>query len=1097
MIIVLECIIALNLSSFGPQQGFEMKKSILLVFVLLSLMAAQKSHASHIAGAELYYSCSGNNLYRITLKMYRDCLNANPGAVFDDPLILYIFRGDGTVYQTYDLNAPVNTPEIVPENWNSCVATPYDICVEVGTYNLNVQLPPLASGYNIAWTRCCRNNVISNFAAPQCEGLTFLAHVPGSALASCNSMPVFNNSPSIFLCANQPYYFDYSATDPDGDSLVYSLALPFTGTNFQGLGTGAQSLGGCTSNLPPSLSNTLPTNYMGPPPYQGVTYAPGYGPQNPFGPGGYANINPATGFLEAFPATNGIYVVAVSVKEYRNGALLSENKRDFQFHVIACIPQGPPPVLTHDLTGLNTINDTIIVNAGQSFCYTFDITDPVSPSVIAVTPLSVSFGGNGGFPPPYATITVSGPNPPVTGTVCWEPSCNYAGNLVPMIFSARDINDCPNYNIVFDTVWVRILPPISAPPVVAASVGSLPSNGDTLVLDVQQNFCFDFYVVDTLGGGSLIGQALLQDTSGNMLGQVQTVTTNIVGDTLFGTVCWETFCNFDRIYMFVIKGTDDARCPPNNVNRDTIYLRVTAPYNPAPLLTSDIFQNPTNGDTILANVNDNFCFDFIVRDTSNGIGENVSFSVLIFDQFGGLILNNPVTYSVFGNTDSIAGQICWTPRCPSVDQLITIVVQADQENACQQHNFDFDTIYVRVDEPIKPKPLISHDLGPNFPGNTEIEVGDDAQFCFDFQLLDTVVPTLVTYTLEVLYSNGQPFTGPAPVLTYTTQVDSLLQGTVCWTVPCELSNQQFMIVMTGRDTFDCRVSNTVHDTVLVRHTENPPSALTFCNASVGDDDAAIALTWQATVETDVVGFVIYRRRDDEASFVVLDSLFNLTATSYADASVQPDDHGYCYRMTVLDRCGTESLISDEICTVLLNANPVDYSSDLNWTPFVGWGVGPVGYEIWRSSPTVDGYPSTFLQSVSVNTLNFLDTEVNKARLCYRIHAISDGNGCADYSQSNEVCVNFPPTLFVPSAFTPNGDGLNDYFSSFGEFVETFNMDVFDRWGKLLFHSEEVTQGWDGMVNKQGAPEGVYVYKIRVVGYDGEVLEREGSVTLIR
>lgn len=1075
-----------------------MRNRLLLTLALLLIVAANPAKATHIAGAELVYSCSGNNLYHITLTMYRDCLNANPQAGYDDPLILYIFRGDGVVYNIYDLPAPINTPQVMPENWDACVGVPYNLCLQEGTYNLNVQLPPFPSGYNIGWTRCCRNNVISNLQAPDCEGITFLAKVPGSAIANCNSMPVFNNSPSLFLCANETYYFDYSATDVDGDSLVYSLSHPYAATNFQGLGTGANGAGGCGSPLWPSLSMSNPYNPMGPPPYDFVVFSPGHSAQNPFGPGGFANINPATGYLEAFPANTGIYVMAVSVKEYRNGFLLSENKRDFQFNVIACQPQGPPPVLSHDLSGLNTNGDTIIVAAGESFCYTFDVTDALLPSLIAVTPLSVSFGGNGGFPPPYATITVSGPNPPVTGTICWSPSCDYAGNLVPMIISARDVNDCPNYNIVFDTVWVRIIPPVSAPPVVAIDPGSLPTNGDTIVLDVQENFCFTFYVIDTLGDADLLGQCLLQDTLGNMLGQVHSVSTTVIGDTLFGTVCWETFCNYGRTYMFVVNGIDDSRCPPNNVSRDTIYLRVPSPYNPAPLLNSDIFQNPTNGDTILANVNESFCFQFSVLDTSGGVGELVTFDVTVLDQSGGQILNNPVTYSVFGTPDSISGEICWTPRCENVDQLITIIVRGDQENACDLHNYDRDTIYVRVDEPFKPVPLISHDLGPNFPGNEVIEVADDESFCYDFTLVDTVTPTHVVYTVEVLYANGAPFAGNPPVLTFTTQLDSLLQGTICWTVPCELADQEFMIVMSGRDTFDCRLSNTVHDTVVVQHTENPPSVLRFCNATVDTEDASITLSWDAQVESDVVGFVIYRRRDDEASFVVHDSLFTLTATSYVDAqAVDADAHSYCYRMTVIDRCGTQSPISEEMCTILLEANPVEYTADLDWTPFIGWGSGPVSYDIWRSAPISNGFPAALLASTDPNTLTYLDQGVNKARLCYRIIAISDGTGCASASQSNEACVNFPPTLFVPTAFTPNGDGLNDYFSSFGEFVESFQLDIYDRWGKLLFRSTDVTIGWNGNVEDLAVPEGVYVYKIEVTGYDGQVLRKEGSVTLIR
>lgn len=1051
--------------------------------------------ASHIAGGELTYQCLGGNQYRVTLKFYRDCLNANPGAGFDDPITLYIFRSDGSVYQTVEILRPNNTPQLIPENWNACVGTPQNFCVEVGSYVTTVTLPPTVGGYDIGWTRCCRNNVITNLSAPECEGMTFLAHVPGSNEATCNSMPTFNNSPSLFLCAGQQYSFDYRATDPDGDSLVYLLTPAFSSLNINGFGTGTGgNQGGCGNILPPTLSAT---NTMGPPPYLPVLYTTGHSPQNPFGPGSYATINPSTGFLEAFPANVGIYVMVVTVREYRNGILLSENKRDFQFHVIACLPQGPPPVLAHNLSGVNSVGDTIIAMAGQPFCYEFTVNDPQSPSNIEVTPLSVSFGGNGGFPPPYATIVTNGSTPPVTGQICWQPNCAYNGEVVPMIISARDSNDCPNYNIVFDTVWVRVIPPVPAPPTITVNTGTLPMIGDTIVLGVQENFCFDFIIGDTLGGGNLLAQCFLKDTLGNMLGQVHTVTTSQVGDSVYAQVCWETFCNFGRVYMFVMQGTDEYQCPPDNVVRDTIYLRVPYPYNPPPVTTTDVTMNPLVGDTIQANVNEEFCFNLTVIDTAFAAGQGVNFAMQIYDENWLPISNNPYSYTLTGTTDSISGEICWTPRCPNVDHLVYLVVAGDQENACQQHNYSLDTVYVRVSEPFKPKPLISHDLGPNFPGNQQIDVQDDGQFCFTFELRDTVTPAFLSYSIEVFYANGAPFTGTLPTLTFTTNTTDLLQGTICWTVPCDLANQVFEIKMTGRDTLDCRLSNQVFDSVLVSHIENIPSSLTFCNASVGDDDASIVIRFNdPVVESDLRTYLVYRKRDDESAFSLIDSITNLADSTYTDSqALEVDAHSYCYQLAAADRCGNVSPVTAEICTMVLEAQPLDYTSALAWTPFSGWNA--VSYDIWRNSPIDGGFPPTFLVSLPTSTLSHMDNDASNARLCYRVRAISDGSGCADFSQSNEVCVSFPPTLFVPTAFTPNNDGLNDFFSSFGQFAESFSLDIWDRWGKLIFHTNDVTTGWDGTSGSGLAPEGVYVFRARVVGYDGQVMEREGSVTLIR
>ncbi|MEZ4847250.1 MAG: hypothetical protein R3B93_01175 [Bacteroidia bacterium] len=86
-------------------------------------------------------------------------------------------------------------------------------------------------------------------------------------------------------------------------------------------------------------------------------------------------IDPLTGLINVTPNQTGIFVFSISVFEYRNGIQLSENRRDFQIHVIQCKDQGPPPEITHDLTGLNHSNDTIFITAGVPFCYDVTITD--------------------------------------------------------------------------------------------------------------------------------------------------------------------------------------------------------------------------------------------------------------------------------------------------------------------------------------------------------------------------------------------------------------------------------------------------------------------------------------------------------------------------------------------------------------------------------------------------------------------------------------------------------------------------------------------------------------------------------------------------
>jgi gliding motility-associated-like protein len=91
-------------------------------------------------------------------------------------------------------------------------------------------------------------------------------------------------------------------------------------------------------------------------------------------------------------------------------------------------------------------------------------------------------------------------------------------------------------------------------------------------------------------------------------------------------------------------------------------------------------------------------------------------------------------------------------------------------------------------------------------------------------------------------------------------------------------------------------------------------------------------------------------------------------------------------------------------------------------------------------------------------------------------------------------------LFIPNAFTPDGDGVNDTFQALynGNDISHFTMEVYDRWGGRIFRSENILIGWDGKKNAKDCPGGVYVYKI-VFSLDGVSgnQERVGTVMLVR
>jgi gliding motility-associated-like protein len=92
-----------------------------------------------------------------------------------------------------------------------------------------------------------------------------------------------------------------------------------------------------------------------------------------------------------------------------------------------------------------------------------------------------------------------------------------------------------------------------------------------------------------------------------------------------------------------------------------------------------------------------------------------------------------------------------------------------------------------------------------------------------------------------------------------------------------------------------------------------------------------------------------------------------------------------------------------------------------------------------------------------------------------------------------------PTIQIPNAFTPNGDGQNDFFNVLfsGDIDEIIEFRVFNRWGRVVYNNQNPNIGWDGNLNGTPQPSEVYVYQVRVKLLDGEEVSLKGDVTLIR
>lgn len=107
-------------------------------------------------------------------------------------------------------------------------------------------------------------------------------------------------------------------------------------------------------------------------------------------------------------------------------------------------------------------------------------------------------------------------------------------------------------------------------------------------------------------------------------------------------------------------------------------------------------------------------------------------------------------------------------------------------------------------------------------------------------------------------------------------------------------------------------------------------------------------------------------------------------------------------------------------------------------------------------------------------------------------------GCYDTLQSQTINVTTNPEIYIPNTFTPNGDGFNDVFKVRGPAFAIYYFAVYNRWGQMVFETQDPAQGWDGMYNGRQADPGVFGYYVKArCGEGSQEIFKKGNVTLIR
>jgi hypothetical protein len=298
-----------------------MKKLFLSLFVLISI-SGQVS-ASHLMGGQITAKHLGGLDYIVTLTLYRD----NQGVALQATQSLSVTSPNAAI-GAFSVTVTSGAAVFLGNNTEEYIFT------DTITF-------PWADIYDISWNSCCRNSAILNLSAPGTAGFFLSCNIN---CINTNSSPDFLNPPVTVAQQNQPFYYNPLPFDADGDSLVWSLDIP-------------QDVGSV-------LGSSIPIAGYSP---------PSSDPSMPF------TMDSLTGEISMMPNMSGNYVISIICKEYRQGVLLGQIRRDMQFIVVPAANNPVPPAFIPNNPPISF--RTFTVPPGAAFSMSINAPDPDNQQV--------------------------------------------------------------------------------------------------------------------------------------------------------------------------------------------------------------------------------------------------------------------------------------------------------------------------------------------------------------------------------------------------------------------------------------------------------------------------------------------------------------------------------------------------------------------------------------------------------------------------------------------------------------------------------------------------------------------------------------------
>lgn len=263
----------------------------------------------------------------------------------------------------------------------------------------------------------------------------------------------------------------------------------------------------------------------------------------------------------------------------------------------------------------------------------------------------------------------------------------------------------------------------------------------------------------------------------------------------------------------------------------------------------------------------------------------------------------------------------------------------------------------------------------------------------------------------------------------------------------------------------------------------------------------VAVTGSVDSLADISGYRLIRSTSAAGPFEKVQELAGTSSGTimFTDNSAQTKERSYFYKVEAIDSCGGLALTSSNTGrTMHVSVNPEsDFTNTMTWNAYSSSDSIYVIYRsidgVWDNAPVAIIPLGKFFYSDDISSLP--DGEGN---FCYRVQAVVKyAKNYQDISNSNEFCIVQSPRLFIPTAFVPTGVNAVLYPINVYAEAKSYVFTIYNRWGDKIFETNDPLKGWDGTYNGSIVQQGIYLYVVSFTGTNEKMLNRTGTVHLIR